>query len=167
MNITLQHIKDRTEEVGECWIWQQGLTNGYPSMKVKGCGCKLVRRIAVALDGRQASPRQPVTVTCNEPLCVNPAHLKPSSNQAVAKKAGAAGAFSTKARCAKIAAAKRASGSAMLNMEKAREIRSSEESGPKLAERYGVNVSLIKSIRAGRVWKEYSKNFFDGLGARP
>ena len=26
--LTLAHIKDRTEEVGDCWIWQQGATYG-------------------------------------------------------------------------------------------------------------------------------------------
>ena len=44
-DLTLAHIKDRTEEVGDCWIWQQGATNGYPQMKVQGRCCKLVRRI--------------------------------------------------------------------------------------------------------------------------
>lgn len=166
MNITIQAIKDRTEEVGECWIWQQGTTNGYPSMKVKGCGCKLVRRIVVELDGRPAAPRQPVIVSCEEPLCVNPKHLQRSSIKAVAKQAAKKGVWSGKARCAKIAAAKRAAPGAKLTMEQAREIRLSEETGPVLAERYGVNRSLIKSIRAGRAWKDYSSPFA-GLGARP
>lgn len=166
MNITIQAIKDRTEEIGECWIWQQGTTNGYPSMKVKGCGCRLVRRIVVELDGRPAQAREPVATTCGEALCVNPAHLARTTIRAIAKKAAAAGAFSGKARGAKIAAAKRASAHSKLTLEQAREIRLSEEAGPALAARYGVNPSLIKSIRAGRVWKDYSSPFA-GLGARP
>ena len=39
-DLTLAHIKARTEEVGDCWIWQQGATNGYPQMKVQGRCCK-------------------------------------------------------------------------------------------------------------------------------
>ena len=34
-DLTIAHIKARTEEVGDCWIWQQGSTNGYPQMKVQ------------------------------------------------------------------------------------------------------------------------------------
>ena len=55
--LTLDHIKARTEEVGDCWIWQQGATNGYPQMKVQGRCCKLVRRMVVEIDGRPAEPR--------------------------------------------------------------------------------------------------------------
>ncbi len=58
-DLTLAHIKARTEEVGDCWIWQQGATNGYPQMKVQGRCCKLVRRMVVEIEGRPAEPRQP------------------------------------------------------------------------------------------------------------
>ena len=34
--MTMDHIKARTEEVGDCWIWQQGATNGNPQMKLQG-----------------------------------------------------------------------------------------------------------------------------------
>ena len=51
-----------------------------------------------------------------------------------------------------------------LTIEQAREIRMSDESGPVLALRYGVDKSLINGIKAGRNWKEYSNtNPFAGL----
>lgn len=164
MNITIQDIKDRTEELGECWIWQQGTSNGLPQMKVKGCACKLVRRIVVAIDGRPAEPGQPVAVTCGEKLCVNPKHLKPSTTRAVARRAARKGAWKGMVRCARIAATKRASGK--LTIEIAREIRLSEEPGPALAKKYGVDRSLITRVRAGKAWKDAS-NPFSSLGARP
>ena len=40
MTITIQEIKDRTDEVGECWIWKRGTTSGYPQLKVPGRACK-------------------------------------------------------------------------------------------------------------------------------
>ena len=52
-----------------------------------------------------------------------------------------------------------------MTLEMAREVRASNESGPVLAKRYGVDRSLIGSIRRGEVWKDYS-NPFDGLGMR-
>lgn len=167
MEITLQIIHDRCDEVGDCWLWKDATgAQGYPIIRRRPGGCQLVRRVVVALDGRPAMARQPVASTCGEKLCCNPAHLAPSTIAAVAKKAAANGSFSRPERAARIAASKRKSDSAKLTMEQAREIRASTESGPVLAERYGVNRSLIGGIRRGQAWRDYS-NPFAGLGARP
>lgn len=160
MTITIQEIKDRTDEVGECWIWKQGTTNGYPQLKVPGRTCKLVRRLVVELDGRPAEVRQPVITTCGDPMCVNPAHLRQSSTSEVGKRTAAAGGWKGKARGSKIAAKKRATGK--LTMEIAREIRMSVESGPVLSARYGVDKSLVNRIKRGHAWKDYT-NPFGGL----
>ena len=165
-DLTLDHIKSRTEEVGDCWIWQQGATNGYPQMKVQGRCCKLVRRMVVEIDGRPAEPRQPVVATCGEALCVNPAHLKATSTSDAAKRAAKKGAWQGKARAAKIAKTRRRSNvNKKLDIDKAREIRMSTESGPVLAARYGVNRSLISRIKRGTDWKDYA-NPYSALGAR-
>ena len=166
MSITLKDIHDRCDEVGDCWIWKQAVSQtGYPIIRRRPNGCLLVRRVAVALDGRQAAPRQTVVAICNDNRCCNPAHLKPSDLSSVAKAAAARGSFSTKARSARIAATRRAAGNLKMTLEMAREVRASNESGPVLAKRYGVDRSLIGSIRRGEVWKDYS-NPFDGLGMR-
>ena len=164
--LTLAHIKARTEEVGDCWIWQQGTTNGYPQMKVQGRCCKLVRRMVVEIEGRPAEPRQPVVATCGEALCVNPAHLKATSTSDAAKRAAKKGAWQGKARAAKIAKTRRRSNvNKKLDIYKAREIRMSTESGPVLAARYGVDRSLISRIKRGTDWKDYA-NPYSALGAR-
>ena len=160
MTVTIQEIKDRTDEVGDCWVWKKAITSGYPQLKVPGRACKLVRRLVVELDGRPAGARQPVITTCGDPLCVNPAHLKPVTVSEVGKRAAAAGGWKGKARGSKIAAKKRATGK--LTLEIAREIRMSEESGPVLSARYGVNRSLITRIKRGHAWKDYT-NPFGGL----
>lgn len=167
MNVTLEQIKERTEEVGDCWIWQRGITgSGYPEMKIMGRPCKLVRRMVVELDGRKPEKRQPVVATCNDPLCVNPKHLQLSSIKAVSQAKAAAGGWKGKARGAKIAAAKREQCS-KINMDAAREIRMSNETGPVLAERYGVDRSLINRIKRNEAWKDYTNPFAGlmGLGA--
>jgi len=162
--ITLKMIHDRCDEVGDCWIWKDAVgKHGYPIMRRRPSGCLLVRRVAVALGGRPAQPRQPVACTCDEKRCCNPAHLKPSTPAAVAKAAAAKGAFSSMARSAKIAQSKRAS--AKLTLEIAREIRASEDSGPALAERYGVTRSMIGIIRRGAAWRDYSNPFTGLIGA--
>lgn len=151
----------RTEEEGECWMWQGAtLKGGYPIMKVRGCGCRYVRREVVLLAGKPLSVGQPVDSTCGERRCVNPAHLFPSSTSAIALKAAKRGAFSGFARSAKIAAYKRAT--AKLTLEQALEIRVSPESGPVLAAKFGVNRSVITGIKSGKRWKDYA-NPFAGL----
>lgn len=161
--MTDQDLKDRSEEVGECWIWKQAVSKGgYPIMKLKGCGCQLVRRVAAKLAGHELAPRQPVATSCSERLCVNPAHCKPSTIRAIAKKAGKAGAWSTPKRSAKIAAAKRAKGK--LTAEQAAEIRASTESGPILAARFGIHKSMVNNIKRGDSWRDYTSPFA-GLAA--
>lgn len=158
--VTLKTIHDRCDEVGECWIWKDAVSqHGYPIMRRRPGGCLLVRRVAVALDGRPAAPRQPVMCTCGEKRCVNPAHLQPTTISAVAKAAAAKGSFSTTARAARIAQSKRASSQAKLTLEQVREIRASDESNLALAERFGVNRSRIGAIRRGVAWKDYSNPF--------
>lgn len=165
MNLTLKDIKDRTEEVGECWIWQQGTTNGQPQMKVKGLPTKLVRRMSLQLANRSAAPGQPVEVTCDDPLCVNPAHLKPSTNGAIARRASKQGRMYSPTRGANIAAARRRL-FAKLTPDGAQQIKTSDEPTSVLAARLQVCESTVTGVRRGRTWKDYS-NPFARLGARP
>lgn len=166
--ITMDQIKARCIEEGDCLIWQGATSDaGYPIMKRYGGPCLLVRRVAIALDGREPRPRQPVINSCEDKRCVAPAHLKLSSASRVGKIAAAKGAFSTKTRGSKIAASRRNASGVKLSIEIADEIRNSQESGPVLAARYGVNRSLINAIKRGTAWKSYSSSPFSGLGARP
>lgn len=162
--VSLQHVRERCEEVGDCWIWQRCTNHmGYPVMRIGGT-MRLVRRVAVEASGRALLPRQPVAVRCGERGCVNPEHLFPSSESAIAKKAAKRGAWSSPMRGAKIAQARRTT-MAKLTLEQAREIRASSDSGPVLAARYGVNRSLVSRIRRGDAWREYMGNPFAGLFA--
>jgi len=165
MTITVKDLKDRSDEIGDCWIWNQGTSaNGYPQMKPVGCGCKLVRRLAVELAGKALAPRQPVDTTCGEKLCVNPDHMRPTTPKAVGRRAAARGAFSTPSRGARISAARKA-GRVKLTDEQVAQIRASDEPETTLGPRFGVNRSYIGRIRRGQDRKDYS-NPFAGLGAR-
>lgn len=162
--MTLDDIKARCEEVGDCWIWQGATSQtGYPIVKVNGEGCRLVRRVVLGLKGVCLKKRQPTVTTCNDKLCVCPNHVKSSNPSSVGRMAAKRGAFSSPARGAKIAKVRRAAADAKLTEEQAREIRMSPESGPALAARYGVNRSRIQAIKRGAAWKEYTDNPFAGL----
>jgi hypothetical protein len=170
MRITA-HTEPDPEEEG-CSLWTGALSSrstsgggggGYPIMKVAyGCPCMTVRRVLVTLFGdkdgnRELAPRQPVEVTCGNRLCVDQAHLVVSTAKRVGVRAAKRGAFSSPARGAKIAAARRGAGK--LNEALAAEIRMSKESGPVLAKRHNVNKSLINGIKRGTAWKDYSNPF--------
>jgi hypothetical protein len=157
-------IWDQIEELGNCLNWT-GSTNryGYPQYKSTTHGkCRLVRRMVWKFSGKEIERRKPLGCKCNDRQCVNPDHLFPTTTKALAQKAARAGGWTGLARAAKISANRRKSSIAKLTIEQAREIRMSEESGPVLALRYGVNRTVINGIKAGTRWKDYS-NPFAGL----
>lgn len=158
--ITLDEIKERCEEVADCWIWSNATSRGgYPIMKRYGHGCLYVRRVVAEINGDAPEFRQPVITTCGEKLCCNPAHIQSSTTKKVAKAAAKRGAYSSLSRRMKVAAAKRASPSAKLTIEKAREIRLSTKTGKQLAAEYGVNLSVIKGIRQNKMWVDFNSPF--------
>lgn len=161
--LEIMRLLDSTVEEADCILWTGATSKaGYPIYKPRGCGCTLVRRAMFELTKGSLLPRVPIDTKCEERKCINPDHLFQSTTQQVAKRAAKRGAWGGARRAAKIAASKRATGK--LTIEQAREIRMSDESGPVLALRYGVDKSLINGIKAGRNWKEYSStNPFAGL----
>ena len=162
--LEMMALLDRTEEFADCLLWT-GATgeSGHPIFKPHGCGCTLVRRAMFRLAGGELIARQPIDTSCGERLCLNPDPLFQSTVSRIGKKAGARGAWSGLAHRAKNAAAKR--GKMKLTLVQAGEIRASEESGPVLAARYGVNKSLVNSIKRGTAWRDYSSPWA-GLGGR-
>lgn len=156
--LEMMHLLSSTEEYADCILWTGATTRaGYPIFKPHGCGCTLVRRRVFEMTTGPLETRVPIATTCGERLCIEPTHLKKTTTSAIAAKAGARGAWSSKVRGAKIAAAKRAKGK--LNMEIARTIRMSTETGPILSARYGVDRSLINNIKRGLCWKDYTSPF--------
>lgn len=157
--LELMALIERTEELADCHLWTGSTTRGgYPTYKPFGCGCTLVRRRVFALNGGTLVPRVPLEMTCDEKLCINPAHMRASNTARIAQKAAARGAWTGKVRASKIAASKRAR-HAKLTIEIAREIRLSTETGTVLAARHGVDRSLINGIKAGTRWRDYSSPF--------
>lgn len=121
-------------------------------------------RAMFQLSGRRLVPRVPIETTCDEKLCINPAHLRKTTVARIAQRKAAAGGWTGVLRCSKIATTKRASPLAKLTIELAREIRLSDETNIVLAERHDVDPSLIQGIKAGKRWRDYS-NPFAGLMA--
>lgn len=158
MQATLEAIREKCIEEGDCWLWQGAMDKGTPRAKVGG-KMVYVRRLVLELKGKKIHTGMRATTTCGDERCVNPDHVVASTpsaiNAAVARRTG----FARKAaRRAKISAAKRKN--SHVTPEMVAEIRSSDGTGRAIAARLGLHASTVNDIRAHRTWVDYSNPFF-------
>lgn len=160
LKLSESQLREKSVEVGDCWDWRGCLsTEGYPIMRRYKLPCTTVRRVIFTeLLGKPLKTRQPVTTSCDNVLCVNPAHVVATTLSKIGKKVASTGVYSLPARRAKIAA-KRREKDGKLTMEWAAAIRNSGDSRGELATRYGVTVATIKRVKAGTSWRDYSNPF--------
>jgi hypothetical protein len=132
-----------------CWIWT-GKTerNGYGRIQEGGKGSSQIGAHRLAFRIANGFDPEVVMHTCDNPPCVNPAHLRAGSyaeNSADMKAKGrwkGGVTLGLAHPCAK------------LDPEKVREIRASPEvSHAELARRYGVGATVIRAVRSGKTWK--------------
>ena len=160
---TVESLKERCEEVGDCWIWNGYVSNKTPMVDVNGTMTP-VRRLFTRLLGKQVKRGTFFGISCDTYLCVCPEHTVQRDRRAHTANMGRKSATgpSNQARKMKITTQKRKAGK--LDMEKAREIRAKEGTYRQIAEEYGISHALVGQIKRGRYWKDYS-NPFAGLGA--
>lgn len=161
---TLDMIKARCIECGDCWEWQGGLIGGgHPQVRYKG-QCGSARRAVYELSGGRLYQKSFIVTTCENRLCLNPAHLKQMTQAQYMQKLGALGVQGGLVRTANVARGKQAQ-AGKITMADARQIRQSDEPVKSLAERYGLSPERIYRIRKGTAWREYTNNPFIGLMA--
>lgn len=157
---TLETLKKKTIEVGDCWEWQGYLGNKVPTVSQNGV-MTAVRKVFSDLLGKKCAGDGFYVAICNNGVCVNPAHTRFYKQKQFFKRA-AQKASKSPTRAIKIQIYKRATVS-KLNEQKAAEIKASDRPSRELAKLYGVDKSLICKIRAGRAWVNLSGNPFLGL----
>lgn len=158
---TVDSLKSRCIEVGDCWEWQGYIQNKTPQVVSYPGGVKKmvsVRRVLRELVTSQEQPDGHYSNTCGNYRCVNPEHTlyKTDSGhmRAMGKKRKVSAVTANKLRQYRVE-----NGLAKLDEAKAQEIRLSDEPGPVLAERYGVSRAWINKIRRGQVWRVLSSPF--------
>lgn len=124
----------------------------------------LVRRVLFTELHGEIERGQIVHMTCNTPKCVNPAHIELTTYQKLGKQLGALGVMSGPVRSAAIARVKRKT-HGKLTDEAVRDIRTSNELGRVLAERYGIAQAHVSKVQLHKARREFSSPF-NGLGAR-
>ena len=166
IGVDISWLKARTVEEGECWIWMECTSNGYPQANLRKLQAHpvLVRRIAAALAGRAPEAGQPVRMKCRCKQCVNPAHATPSSTKEIGRMAAKRGAWKGVVRAAKISAARLKTST--IDADAVTAVKMAERGTLQaVCEQYGVAYSTAKAIRSGRIRRDYSSPWA-GMGAR-
>jgi hypothetical protein len=154
----LKTIRDRCEEEGECWLWQQSVNSaGYPQASIGGKTGQMVRRHAVMLSGRSLSGyRTRVADTCGNRLCCNPDHLKLRTFSQIVSDSYKNGARSGNEYLSRVVRIQRA-GMTKIDWDKAREIRAELAGGKTVAQvsrERGLYPSTVRDIKFNRSWRE-------------
>jgi hypothetical protein len=144
---------DIDQETG-CWEWNgsRHVRDGYGQIAgSRETGPLKSHRVAYELAHGPIPAGMHVCHSCDNPPCVNPAHLfagTPRENQAD---------MTIKGRGKHMVMAGEASPSSRLNWGAVQEIRASQESLSVLARRYGVSRMAISHVKNGKTWKVQSK----------
>ncbi len=138
----IELFPQKTERVGDCLIWTAALrTDGYGQQKVDGYNWA-AHRLAYTLVFGDIPEGQVVRHTCDEPRCVNPAHLElgsfaDNSADMVERGRSLVGARNPRAG---------------LTEQQVLEIYNDPRGPAALASVYGVWKGTISAIKTGRSW---------------
>jgi len=161
--MTLDDIKARCEEVGDCLEWQGSYTTSGSPMLYHDGERTTVRKVVYALKhGRQLPDGHVASNCCCNPRCVSEDHVRGITKTKMLERTRAN--TNHELRAARIAATKRRN-EAKLTPEQVQMVRDSQETNLALAAQLGVHHSLLSAIRNGKAWRSYT-NPFAGLGAR-
>jgi hypothetical protein len=163
MSINKELILSKLEEDGDCFLWTGSLdSKGIPRMSVRVDGKSTTLQIRRFMwkhkTGKPAPDHLKVTVTCGNPRCLEHMELIPPG-EVVSRTAKRAN-VKTKRRLSGLRSRERAK----IDMEKARDIRNSDEPLRVVAERHGISLTNASRVRRNLSWKE-DGNPFAGLGA--
>jgi hypothetical protein len=158
---TLEKLKAKCEEVGECWIWQ-GAHDGKGRPVCVHNGKRISpRRLARQLtDGKEIQRHLVTACECGDIQCISPACSVVVTIKTAHRMAADRGAYSNAARDRRMALTKRAAspyGDEVIEAVKL------AKSAAVAAKETGMSASHAKAIRAGRSRKDYSSPFA-GLG---
>lgn len=131
-----------------CWDWNGSTRKGgYGRISYEGQGLVVTRVVLERELGRILDPKEFVLHSCDRPICVNPAHLRPGNTKDNTRDMLERGRGNPPRG--------EINGNAKLTVEKVREIRSRRgngETGVSLAREFDVSPSLISHICKRQKW---------------
>lgn len=161
--ITMEFIRAKSHEDGDCLIWDGGKGSDVPYMRVPNKRALIpVRRwiainhLGLKVDGLLASNK------CGNPHCVDPAHIKMMTRKQLQQFTTSRTKYQQNpARNYKLALAARAR--SPHSPELIEKIRNMEGTSKGIARELGINFSVVTEIRMGRSYKAYTNNPWAGL----
>lgn len=166
--MTLNDVKARCDEVGDCWIWRGSVQAGdVPAMRLPVAVDPQKRLVAVrrwvAENQGRVTQGLFATNSCQDKKCVCPDHIQLLSRKQLQKRAGKTMTKNQNpaSKMARVRARIRA-GNIKIGPENAIAIRESDKPAEQWAQELGCSVSAIFRAKRGEVWKEYG-NPFQGL----
>lgn len=146
-NVRFWENTDRPDGDGGCWLWKGYIRkNGYGSVTIKG---KSYHTHVVSYKeyyNEEIPKGMCVLHSCNNPACINPAHLRLGTHQDNMDDMTNA---DRQAKGSK-------NGNSVLNEDQVRQIKILLKNGAtkrSVAEAFGVSFNAIKDLKKGRTWK--------------
>ncbi|WP_158618922.1 MULTISPECIES: HNH endonuclease [Pantoea] len=138
-------------EQTECWEWQRHTNNaGYGKLTINGRGV-YAHRLAYQLTKGDLPQGMEVLHSCDNPACINPAHLAAGTHSQNMKDCSAKG----RAKMPTVIVRGERNGAAKLREVDVRSIKRLLEKGwtqRDIAERFGISQSQVSHIKLGRAW---------------
>lgn len=153
MSALLDAIHTKCEEFGDCLLWTGRCVAGNPKVWVGGTYRPARRVVYEEARGHAIQTGLYPVMRCRNATCLHQDHIAVLSKSAILKLAASEGRFGIKHGAA-VAAGRRKAGTAKLNLEKAREVRNSEEPVMVLAKRFNIDRSMVYAIKSGKSWRE-------------
>lgn len=149
----LEYLQTNVHKDGDCLLWAGAVfkTSGSPRIGWAG-GHYTARRLLLQLMGRDPG-RKEVTHSCEQPTCMNPAHLIVLEHKALIRRAARQGHWQTGAIRSMRAAVGKAK-TAKLPITEARKVmkaRARGETYQAIGDRYGVHATRVFS--ALKAWR--------------
>lgn len=153
-NHTLESLRARCIEEGDCWLWQGAATGGVPSIGFKGKTVYVRRYILEVLQGRSLGHKQRTTPTCFNHLCINPEHIMLTSRSIIQKRwTNHAGYMQAPARRLKITVSRRER--SPYSLETVQKVHDMEGtmSQRAIARTLGTSRNFVQKLLSGKSWQ--------------
>lgn len=152
-------IWNRCTRCGKCLMWDGAVDDGgVPQLRLPGSKkVEPARRVLLKAMGKDIEGKLATTI-CGNQLCMDEKHAVAWSRKRLQRRSAKATNYGQNA-ARRLAITKKRRATAILDMEKVRQMRADGLTSREAAQRYGVTQSTAAKALSGETWKEYASPF--------